>query len=56
MPDDNFETEEERAAAMRAELYATHKARGSLGTYYEMFPDEKPIPRERESEGRERER
>jgi hypothetical protein len=33
-------------------LYATHKAHGSLGTYYEMYPDEKPMPRERESDGR----
>jgi len=54
MPEDNFDTREERAAAMRAELYMTHKVRGSLGTYYEMFPDEKPVPRRRENEGRER--
>ena len=54
MPNDNFDTREERAAAKRAELYATHKARGSLGTYFEMFPDEKPIPRQRQDDGRER--
>jgi hypothetical protein len=43
MPDDNFDTHEEREAAKRTELFATHKAQGSLGTYCEMYPDEKPI-------------
>jgi len=56
MPDDGFDSEVERAAAKRAALFATHKARGSLGTYYEMFPDEKPIPRPRQSDGQDRER
>jgi hypothetical protein len=56
MPDDDFDTREERAAAKRAELYATHKARGTLGTYYEMYPDEKPIEYERDNERRGRSR
>jgi hypothetical protein len=34
-------------------LYATHKARGSLGAYYEMYPDEKPIPAKRQEVERE---
>lgn len=46
-------TSDEKAAALRAELYATHKASGSLGTYYAMYPDEAPKPRER-ARGRER--
>lgn len=52
---DDYESSEERAAAARAELYATHKARGSLGVYYQMFPDEAPSPRQKK-EGQERER
>ena len=40
--DDNYRSSEERAAAARAELYATLKARGSLGVYYRMYPDEAP--------------
>ena len=52
-------THEEKAAAKCAQLYATHKARGSLGTYFQMFPDDAPPeywdpPRSRGSEGRER--
>ena len=35
-------TAEERAAADRAALYATHKAHGTLGVYFGMYPDEAP--------------
>lgn len=41
---DDFRSQQERDAAERAELYETHKNRGSLGTYYEMFDDERPRP------------
>ena len=41
---DNFESSEERAAADRAQLFQTHKARGSLGTYYGIYPQDMPAP------------
>lgn len=51
-------TEEERRAAERAQLYRTHKAHGTLGMYFWFYPDEapapRPVPREREEQGRER--
>ncbi len=47
--------EVERAEAIRVELYQTHKAHGSLGIYYSLYPDEAPIRPERErDDGRER--
>jgi hypothetical protein len=39
---DTFETSAEREAARRAQLYDTHKKRGTLGLYFYMFPDECP--------------
>jgi hypothetical protein len=41
---DSFEamTDTEKAAARRAQLYTTLKANSSLGTYYQMYPDEQP--------------
>jgi hypothetical protein len=49
-------TDEEKAAARRASLYATHKARGTIGVFFEMYPDLAPEgyfranPRNREGE------
>jgi len=43
-------TNDEKAAARRAQLYATHKARGTLGIFYEMYPDLAPPPRRRDVE------
>jgi hypothetical protein len=57
---DSFEalTADEKAAVRRAELYATHKARGTLGVYYLLYPDERPPdpprPASHENDGRER--
>ena len=36
-------TAAERAAADKAELYATHKAHGTLGMYYTLYPEDAPI-------------
>lgn len=47
----------EKAKLERLKLYFTHKAHGSLGTFYEMFPDEKdawPARERRRSHDRER--
>ena len=58
IPLDSIEalTAEERAAVRRARLYQTHKAHGSLGTYYLMYPDEKPRGWDRERDDDDRER
>lgn len=42
MFNDDFQSSEERAAAMCAKLYATDKAHGSLGTFYAMYPENAP--------------
>lgn len=52
-------TSEERATAEKARLYLVHKAHGSLGIYYLLYPEDRPAPprergRDREDEGRER--
>ena len=57
IPPDSFEvlTSDEKAAARRAQLYATHKARGTLDTYYQLYPDERPPSRDnRKARGDER--
>jgi hypothetical protein len=47
--------EAEKAEAIRAELYQTHKAHGTLGVYYSLYPDEAPIrPQRDRDDGRER--
>ena len=33
----------ERAEAMRMESYATHKAHGTLGVHYSLYPEDRPI-------------
>ncbi len=38
----------EKAAAMRAQLYATHKAHGTLGMYYQLYPEDAPRVRQRD--------
>jgi hypothetical protein len=45
---DNFQalTAKEKAAVWRGRLYQTHKAHGTLGIYYHMYPDERPRGRE----------
>jgi hypothetical protein len=50
-------TDNEKWALRRAQLYAAHKARGSLGTYYYLYPDDAPPgywKKERQDDGRER--
>jgi len=37
----------EKAAAIKAELYATHKIHGSLGVYYLLYPEDLPPPNAR---------
>ena len=60
MPDDDFVTSADRQAAELARLYNVHKARGSLGTFYYLYPENAPAeyqyPRlpQREDGGRER--
>ena len=49
-------TSDEKAAFLRAQLYQTHKARGSLGVFFQMYPDLAPPSRPRGGDGRERER
>jgi hypothetical protein len=49
-------TAEERAAVLRAQLYETHKARGTLGIFYEMYPDLAPQRRSRDGDGGARDR
>jgi hypothetical protein len=39
---------EERAEIERMELYRYHRAAGSLGTYYMMYPLDRPPERDRE--------
>lgn len=60
MPNDDFLSNEDREAAMRAEFYATHKAHGSLGTFYYFYYENAPLeyqyppPPQRGDGGRER--
>jgi hypothetical protein len=60
MRHNDFLTNAEREAAEIAELYATHKARGSLGTFYYLYYENAPLeyqyppPPQREDGGRER--
>ena len=47
--------EVEKADAIRAALYQWHKAHGSLGVYYSLYPDDAPIrPQRDRDDGRER--
>lgn len=41
-PDFEYLTDAEKAEALRLDSYMTHKARGSLGTHYELYPDDRP--------------
>jgi hypothetical protein len=54
----DFMTSDERAAAEKARLYQAHKAHGTLGIYYYLYPEDAPYQplrgRDREDEGRER--
>ena len=55
--DSSYMTTAEKEKAERAALFAVLKARDSLGTYYQLYPDEKPKgwdDRNRQDEGRER--
>jgi hypothetical protein len=54
-PDFESLTANEKAEALRADSYATHKARGTLGTHYQLYPDDRPISQQRAS-GRDEER
>jgi hypothetical protein len=49
-------TAEERDAALRAQLYETHKAHGTLGVFYLMYPDLAPQRRSRDGDDGARER
>jgi hypothetical protein len=40
---DGFDSSAAREAAEKARLYATHKARGSLGTFYQLYPENIPL-------------
>jgi len=45
----------EKAAAIKAELYATHKIHGSLGIYYLLYPEDLQPPNARRSAREDRE-
>ena len=46
-----------KAEIIRMQLYQVHKERGSLGTYYQLYPDHTPPGwHEQADRGRERER
>jgi hypothetical protein len=36
----------EKAEAVKARLYQEHSARGTLGAFYDLYPDERPRARE----------
>jgi hypothetical protein len=56
---DGFDTVAAREAAEKARLYTVHKAHGSLGTFYYLYPENAPSeyqyppPRQRDDGGRE---
>ena len=56
--EEHFASSKEKAAAERALLFRIHQARGSLGTYYYLYPDDAPpgwFTREQAKRDRERE-
>ena len=36
----------EKPEAVKARLYQEHRVRGTLGTFYDLYPDERPRARE----------
>ena len=47
-PDFNRPSPPQSAAAEKRRLFQWHSARGSMGTYYDLFPEDRPPKREPE--------